>query len=467
MKKFLFGLLSVVAIVLAYHVGGAEGVATATLMTPIVVKGVKDIVDFNAYLEAKGLKDVSHDVDKYSDEEVNAYYLAKVEFEKIELEQKVDKLMSENDPEKIEALKSELNELKEAASLQGKVLNALKANTLSGRTVNGIEDSISKAFTEHKEDFAKSAKGKHEFGFTINKTVGDYTFANNVTGTVPQAQRLPGVNDIAERVAVTYNLCNRFTTDRNVVEWVYETAQEGTPGSTAEGATKNQIDNNFVVASESLKKYTAYLKVSTEMLDDASFMEMWLRNKLILRLFLAVDDAVLNDAGAGNDLDGLLNQSTAFAAGTFANTVYNANDVDSLTVAINQIKIANQDTGNLAIMMHPSDVTALKLEKVSTTDKRYVEKLSMVGDSLSLSGVPIVENVNITAGDFLVGDFSKANIVEKGSISVEVGLDGNDLTKNMRTFVAEWRGALFVENNNTTCFVTGTFATTNAALLLT
>jgi len=93
--------------------------------------------------------------------------------------------------------------------------------------------------------------------------------------------------------------------------------------------------------------------------------------------------------------------------------------------------------------------------------------LSMVGDQLSLSGVPIVENVNITAGDFLVGDFSKATVVQKSGINVEVGLDGNDLTKNMRTFVAEWRGALFIENNNTTAFVTGTFATTNAALLLT
>jgi HK97 family phage major capsid protein len=293
------------------------------------------------------------------------------------------------------------------------------------------------------------------------------TFSGNVTGTVPQAQRLEGVNDIAERFAVTYGLCMQMTTDRNVIEWVYETAQEGTPGATAEGAQKNQIDNNFVVASVSLKKYTAYLKVSTEMLDDASFMEGWLRNKLILRLFLAVDNGILNADGTSNTVDGILNNATAFDAGTFANTVYNANDVDSLTVAINQIKIANQAVGNLAIMMHPSDVTALKLEKVSTTDKRYVEKLSMVGDQLSLSGVPIVENVNITAGDFLVGDFSKATVVQKSGINVEVGLDGNDLTKNMRTFVAEWRGALFIENNNTTAFVTGTFATTNAALLLT
>ena len=116
------------------------------------------------------------------------------------------------------------------------------------------------------------------------------------------------------------------------------------------------------------------------------------------------------------------------------------------------------------IQMHPSDVTALKLEKLSSTDKRYVERLIMVAGQLSLDGVPIVKNVNIPVGDFLVGDFSKATIVQKSGISVEVGLDGNDFTNNMRTILAEWRGQLFVQNNDTSAFVTGTFATTNAAL---
>ena len=47
---------------------------------------------------------------------------------------------------------------------------------------------------------------------------------------------------------------------------------------------------------------------------------------------------------------------------------------------------------------------------------------------------------------------------------IEIGLDGNDFTKNMRTILAEWRGQLFIQENDQTAFVTGTFATTNAAL---
>ena len=47
---------------------------------------------------------------------------------------------------------------------------------------------------------------------------------------------------------------------------------------------------------------------------------------------------------------------------------------------------------------------------------------------------------------------------------VEVGMSGTDFTDNLTTILAEWRGQLFVQNNDTSCFVTGTFATTNAAL---
>jgi HK97 family phage major capsid protein len=239
--------------------------------------------------------------------------------------------------------------------------------------------------------------------------------------------------------------------------------KKGAAAGTAEGASKNQVDNNFVVTSVSLLKQTAYFKVSTEMLDDASFMAAWLRNKLITRLFLRIDSQVLVGGGTGTDLNGLVTQATAFAAGSFALAVDNANDVDSLVVAANQIRLANH-AGSLTIFMHPDDVTSLKLVKLSATDKRYVDRLMQVGSSMVLDGIPIVETTAMTQGDFLIGDLSKALIAEKGGIMVEVGTDGNDFTKNMRTIIGEWRGEVIIENNDTTAFVTGTFATTNAAL---
>ena len=407
---------------------------------------------------------------KMDAKELQEYYVAKLKHENAQINERIAKLEGESNDVVVKGLQKEVEDLKahkvksleSALETQGIILKKLQDGSLSGASVRDAEGSVKKALADNAENFKAAKEGKHEFTFSL-KVAGDMTLAGNVTGTVPQAQRLEGINDIAEREAKTYSLFPKLRTAGNTIEWVYETAQDGTIDGTAEGAAKDQIDNDFVVTSVALVKRAAYFKVSTEMLDDASFMEGWLRNKLIVRLFLDVDNQALNGNGSAPNMNGILNQATVFAAGTFANTVDNANDVDSLVVAANQIRLANHN-GSLTIMMHPSDVAALKLEKLSATDKRYVERLMMVGSTLTMDGIPIIENTNITAGDFLIGDFGKATIVEKSGIDIQVGLDGSDFTKNMRTILAEWRGQLFVQNNDTTAFVKGTFATTNAAL---
>jgi len=399
------------------------------------------------------------------------YYVAKLKNENTLLEERLVKLEGETNDVAIKSLTTEVEELKahkvksleSALETQGIILKKLQDGSLSGSSVRIAENSVRKALADNREDFIKAKDGRHSFRFEL-KAAGDMTIAGNVSGgNVPQAQRLEGINDIAEREAKSYALFPKLRTAANTIEWVYETGQDGTIDGTAEGAAKDQIDNDFVVTSVALVKRAAYFKVSTEMLDDVSFMEGWLRNKLIVRLFLDVDNQVLNGNGTAPNLKGVIDYATAFAAGTFANAVDSANDADSLVVAANQIRLANHN-GALTIMMHPSDVAALKLVKLSASDKRYVERLMMVGSQMSLDGIPIIENTNITAGDFLIGDFAKGTIVEKSGIEIEIGLDGNDFTKNMRTILAEWRGQLFVQNNDTTAFVKGTFATTNAAL---
>lgn len=405
--------------------------------------------------------------------ELQAYYTEKFNHEKSELEARVKSLEDEKNTDAYAKLSEEVKSLKEskieslenALKMQGVVIEKIKSGELSGAKVNAIEGTVEKALADNLDNFKQVKNGRHDFNFELDiKAVGDMTFANNLSGgNMPQAQRLEGINDIAEREARIYSRIPKLTTSANTIDWVYEDAQEGAAGGTAEGATKNQIDNNFVVTSVSLLKQTAYFKVSTEMLDDVTFMAGWLRNKLIVRLFLRVDSQVLVGDGTGTNLNGIYTQATAFAAGSFAGNVDNANDVDSLVVAMNQIRVANHN-GALTIVMHPDDVTNLKLIKLSATDKRYVDRLLQVGSTMQLDGVPIIETTAMTQGTFLVGEMSKSLVAEKGGIMVEVGLDGNDFTQNMRTILGEWRGEVIIENNDLTAFVKGTFATTNAAL---
>ena len=412
----------------------------------------------------------AEEIEKMTAEEKQNYFVSKLKHEKEQMELRLkaleDAKSKDGEDEKLTELEKEVQELKEtqfetlkkALKEQGTVITELKKGRVSGEQVQSIETLI-----KDNIENLKAYKEKGE-GFNMEiKAVGDMTFANNVTGTVPQALRLPGVNDIAEDEVRVYSRIPKLRTSGNTIEWVYETAQEGTPGGTSEGSTKNQIDNNFVVTSVALLKQTAYFKVSTEMLDDAQFMNSWLRNKLIIRLMNVIDDQILEGDGTGTNLNGLDTQATAFAAGSLAGTVDQANEVDVLVAAENQIRVANHN-GSLTIFMHPTDVAKLKLYKVGASDRRYVNRVAQVGSTLTLDGYPIIPTNKMDVGDYLIGDLSKALIAEKGGVMIEFGLDGNDFTKNMRTIIAEWRGELIIQNNDTTAFVKGDFATDKAAL---
>lgn len=301
----------------------------------------------------------------------------------------------------------------------------------------------------------------NEFSF---KAVGDMTIATNVSGgNVPVEQRLPGLNVIASRRVRLFDIIAPGTATSNVISWVYQQGKEGAAGSTVEGALKNQIDFNLVVASETVRKRTAFIKVSLEMIGDIDFMESEIRNQLMRELMKDVESQVYAGDGIAPNLNGVRTTATAFAAGTFALTVDNANEADVLVVAMNQIEIAEQEPANY-ILMHPSDVSKLLLIKVSTTDKRYIDRLVFVAGNLSLDGVPIIKTTLVTVGTYLVGAFDMAQVFSRGDVGISVGLDGNDFTKNMITVLAEWRGLVIVKNNDRTAFVKGTFATDKAAL---
>ena len=71
---------------------------------------------------------------------------------------------------------------------------------------------------------------------------------------------------------------------------------------------------------------------------------------------------------------------------------------------------------------------------------------------------------DITAGEYLIGDFTKAYVYSKGMIDVQVGLENDDFTKNLITILAEMRLVCYVPSNRVLSLVTGSFATAKTAL---
>lgn len=399
-------------------------------------------------------------------EELAEYYNQKNDQTRIELTGLIEAKATKEDIQKAsdairEDMVKQMHNLNEAMKAQGIAIKQFARSKKDDQPTT-FKAAVKEALSE-KIDQIKSLRGLGFVDLEV-KAVGDMTIAGNVSGgNVPVEDRIDGLNTIASRRIRFLDVLMKSSTTSQIVSWVYQSGKEGAAGGTTEGTAKNQIDFDLVVDSETTKKRTAYIKVSDEMLDDIAWINSEINNELMRELLKDVESQAYEGDGTGNNLNGVLTTATAFAAGTFATAIDNANFVDVLTVAANQIAIADQDPPNY-IFMHPSDVTTLKVTKLSSTDKRYVDRLIQTGMNLSLDGIPIIPTTLVTVDKYLIGNFSLAHLVTRDSIRIEMGLDADDFTKNMRTIRAEWRGLTYVKNNDRTAFVTGDFSTDIAAL---
>ena len=364
----------------------------------------------------------------------------------------------------IEMKNEQLKSLNESLKEQGVALRKLQ----KGETANVSQESL-KAKLEGKKSELATLKGSSSAMNNVKielKAAGDMSFTDNVTGQVPQAYRIPGFNDLPQRETRMLDLPVKATVDSNLIEWVYEANEDGTAGYTAEGQLKNQIDFDLLVGSEKVQKITAFITITDELLDDPAQMESKIRTKLTEKLLQAVEDGLYGGNGTTN-LNGIRTIATAFDPGTFAtgsaNEVENANIVDVIVVAKNQIQLANQSMPN-AILMNPTDVAVMKTVKVSATDRRYVERVLISGETLSIDGTPVVVSNLVAPGEYVVGDFGLSTLYTKQALTIEIGYNADNFVKNFKTIRAEWRGALVVETNDRGAFVAGDFATDIAAI---
>ena len=419
------------------------------------------------YLSSKGLtmEDFKgYDVEKQADiyNELNTEN--KKAFESLKKE-------GESTKEELESFKSQLQEdrndqykkLNEVLKQHGMAIKKLSESEKKGAATS---KTLAEYLEENKDALKALKEDRGSVKFEVQKAPGTMTISGNVSGgNVPVEDRIEGLNTIPSRQVRLLDIMSSRSTTSNVVSWVYQANKDGSAGQTAEGDAKNQIDYDLVVNSESIKKTTAFIKVSTEMLDDIAWIESEINAELLRELLKAVENTTYSGNGVGQAHNGLITVASSFSAGSMAGTVDNANEVDVLASAATQIQI-NQEGEAVPnyILMNPIDVYKMKSLKVSATDRRYVERVSMVGSSLLMDGIRIIETTLVTAGKYLIGDFNKTISVQRSAIKFDIGVENDDFTKNLRTILAEWRGATIVKNNDRSALIYGDFATDAAAL---
>lgn len=371
--------------------------------------------------------------------------VSKVEL--IEIMSKVQQLETEG--AEVKTLKANIEEL------------ALKVLDLETKGVqNNVPESLGTLLTE-KADELKAMKDKSGASVKITfKAVGTMALSTNTTGQIPQAEREAGITRIVRRNPFILELVNVGSIMSNVWEWVEQKNAEGGAAMTAEAAAKSQADFDLVVASANVKKVTAYIKITKEMLDDVPLMRSEIDQELTELINLKIDEQLLSGSGSGANLTGIITNATAWAAGAFALSIPTPTKWDVLRTAINQVRVNLFEP--TYIVVHPTDVTGMELSKDSTG--QYIMPPFAAVDGTIISGIRVVANTGVTIDKFLVGDFQKAGVRFKEGLTINVGYENDDFTKNLVTILAEARLVQRVKSNHYGAFVYGDFSDAVTAL---
>ena len=361
-----------------------------------------------------------------------------------------------NVKETIEQKDKSIKELDERISdmeVAAKKAEKSNAKEVSNKSLGAAVVDVLK---QNQELVKKAAERGGKASFDIEtKAVGAMSRGASITGDIPQADRMAGVSLIATRTPRLLDFMTSSSTDRQKVDWVYEVAGEGDAGQTAEGAAKSQADIDYAVGEESIVKTTAFVKCTTELLDDWGELEALINNDLRKKILRKVEEGAFNGNGTAPNLRGVTTVATAAsaAAGLGANTVNEANVADVIVSMITQIELAEQSIDNLTVFVNPKTLNQLRAIKIANGDNRYNDRLQFIGGSANIDGVPIVKTTLIGADEVLVGDMSKAELVQRAGLRFEIGEDADDFTTNRKTLLAEWRGAVVVRNNDRNCIV--------------
>ena len=379
------------------------------------------------------------------------------EIERLKLE--LGELREKANDEQRQKTEDTITDLKEKLIAVGEEVNKLKNPVEVSKEVKSLGEAMAKAYADNIEKIKANTNG---FISMTVKAAGTMTRANYSGGTVGLSDLEPGFTRVVRRNPFLRQLVNSGTTSSQYVVWVEQANPDpGAAGMTAEGVAKTQTDFDIVERSMEVRKITAYIKVSKEMLADIPFIQSEINNELVELVQLKLDEQILSGAGTGNNMKGILEYAQAFAAiSSLAGQVDDANNFDVLRAAIAQIEVANLMPNY--IVLNPADVAAMDLEKA--TDGHYVMPPFASTNGTTISGLRIIANTGVTAGDFLVGDFTKSNLRMREEINIQVGYENDDFTKNLLTILAEARAVHYVKTNHANAFVTGDFTSAKAEL---
>ena len=371
---------------------------------------------------------------------------------------------------KYEASESEQKELQkqlDALSTKIKEMNQKGAETTKAVS---WETALAKAWEEKKEVISEIVKGNQREALVFDLKNAVVIGNDNTIEAVGSAsnysltENTGIISQIRKRVLTYLQNVSTGQIAKPYAMWIEELDEQGAPIFIGEKDSKTQISVRYEERQKQAKKIAVYSKVSTEFMDDLPQLISFLQTNMMRRVDIATENQLFTGDNIGDNLQGSVSYASAYTGGTLAGTVSNATAWDAVLGLITQVKEAN---GVVSGVFVTSGAYAQLLSE-KDLEGRYILPPGVLFNAqgqLVAWGVRLIEtNSTLGGNDFMGGDLSVINVRFRQGMRIQIGLDGNDFTNNVKTILLEQRLVQFVSANDTQVLVKGTFAAAITAL---
>lgn len=248
------------------------------------------------------------------------------------------------------------------------------------------------------------------------------------------------------------DILNVSPTGSNAVEWVRLVNYTRAADPTAHGAVKPESDLQLDTQSTPVRTIPVWMPVQDQQLDDLPQLQNIINTELLYDVEKRIEELVCWGDGLGLNFLGFFNDPLVLACGEMpggvpATRVVGGDTlIDIIRRGITDVRVAGYSPNG--VLVHPYDWEDIQLQKA--TDNQYVYVVVTEAGITRLWGVPVIETeacqdfqgVATEERNLLVGDFTRgATLYDRMQSQISVGWIDDQFIRNMRTILAEWRGA--------------------------
>jgi HK97 family phage major capsid protein len=273
------------------------------------------------------------------------------------------------------------------------------------------------------------------------------------TTGVLQIERIPGIVQEPRAILRVRDVLSASPTSLQVVDFVKVTTPMTPASPQIETSPKVENAVAFTSYSERVKTIATWIPASKQCLDDFQELGGYVENALTYYVNLAEELQLLSGDGTGENLHGILVQSTAFNTGLL-NTTAGWTRIDVIGRAIEQINNTSEIDPTF-VVLNPKDYWSVRLTKDQYG--RYLLGDPQQIGSPNVFGLDIVWTPSMPAGTFLVGSGSAvaSEIRDRMQMQVEISTEHMDyFVRNLVAIRAEKRLAFVMKRNGS--YIQGT-----------